>query len=104
VGLTGGSNGGNLKDYIMRSFAICTSPNAIGMIKTRRIGWTGHVARLGDRKGAYRVLVGRSDGKRPLRRPRRRWEDNIIMDLHPVGRGGMDWIGWLNTGTDGGLL
>ena len=85
MGLTGGSNGGNLKDYIMRSFAICTSPNAIGMIKTRRIGWTGHVARLGDRKGAYRVLVGRPDGKRSLGRHRLRWENKINMYLTEVG-------------------
>jgi len=55
--------------------------------------WAGHVARMGERRGgAYRVLVGRPEGKRPLGRPRRRWEDNIKMDLQEVGCGGMDRI------------
>jgi hypothetical protein len=58
----------------------------------------------GKRRGAYRVLVGKPEGTRPHGRPRRRWEDNIKMDLQEVGGGGgMDWIG-LRTGTDGGLL
>ena len=52
----------------------------------------GHVARMGDRRGVYRVLMGKSEGKRPLGRPRSRWEDNIKMDLEEVGCGGMDWI------------
>ena len=56
------------------------------------MGWAGHVARMVDRKGVYRVLVGEPEGKRPLGRPRRRWEDNIKMDLQEVGCGGMDWI------------
>jgi len=54
--------------------------------------WAGHVARMGERRGVYRVLVVRPEGKRPLGRPRRRWEDNIKMDLQEVGCGGMDWI------------
>ena len=54
--------------------------------------WTGHVARMGERRGAYRVLVGRHEGKRPLGGHSRRWEDNIKMDLQEVGCGGMDWI------------
>ena len=58
----------------------------------RRIRWTGHVARLEERRGVYRVLVGKPEGKRPLGRLRRRWEDNIKMDLQEVGCGGMDWI------------
>ena len=62
------------------------------MIKSRRIRWAGHVARMGERSGVYRVIVGKSEGKRPLGRPRRRWEDNIRMDLQEVGCGGMDWI------------
>jgi hypothetical protein len=53
--------------------------------------WAGHVARMGGR-GAYRILVGRPEGRRPLGRPRRRWEDNIKMELQEVGWGGMDWI------------
>jgi len=54
--------------------------------------WAGHVARMGERKGVYRVLVGKSKKKRPLGTPRRRWDDNIKMDLQEVGCGGMDWI------------
>ena len=54
--------------------------------------WAGHVALMGERRGVYRVLVGKPEGKRPLGRPRRRWEDNIKMDLQEVGCGGMGWI------------
>ena len=68
------------------------SPNINGTIKSRRIGWAGHAARTGDRWGAYRVLVGRPEGKKPLGRPRRRSEGNIKMDLQEIGLGGMDWI------------
>ena len=57
------------------------SPNIVGVIKSRRMRWAGHVARMGERRGFYRVLVGESEGKRPFGRPRRRWEDNIKMDL-----------------------
>jgi len=52
----------------------------------------GHIARMGERRGVYRVLVGKPEGKRPLGRPRHRWEDNIKMDLQEVGWGSMDWI------------
>jgi len=54
--------------------------------------WAGHVARMGERRVVYRVLVGKPEGKRPLGIPRRRWEDNIKLDLQEVGCGGMDWI------------
>ena len=54
--------------------------------------WAGHVARMGETRGVFRVLVGKREGKRPLGRPRCRWENNIRMDLHEVGCGGMDWI------------
>ena len=54
--------------------------------------WAGHVARMGERRGVYRVFVGKYQGKRPPGRRRRRWEDNIKMDLQEVGCGGMDWI------------
>ena len=70
-----------------------SSPNILRVIKSRRIRWAGHVARMGEERGAYRVLVGKPEGKRPLGRPRRRWVDNIRMDLQKVGRGYMDWIG-----------
>jgi len=54
--------------------------------------WAGHVARMGEERGVYRILVGKPEGKRPLGRPRRRWVDNIRMDLEEVGCGYMDWI------------
>jgi hypothetical protein len=62
------------------------------VIKSRRKQWVGHVARIGERRGIYRVLVGKPEGKRPLGRPRSRWEDNIKADIQEVGCGGMDWI------------
>ena len=62
-----------------------SSPNTVRAIKSRIIRWAGHVARMGKKRGVYRVLVGRPEGKRRLGRPRRRWEDNIKMDLREVG-------------------
>jgi hypothetical protein len=62
------------------------------MIKSRRKRWAGHVARMGEGRGVYRVLVGRPDGKRPLGRPRRRWEDNIKMDIRELGINEVKWI------------
>jgi hypothetical protein len=62
------------------------------MIKSRRMRWAGHVARMGATWNAYRILVGKPEGKRPLGRPRRRWVDNIKMDLREVGWDGVDWI------------
>jgi hypothetical protein len=67
------------------------SPSIIRIIKSRRMRWAGHVARMGE-KNAYRILVGKQEGKRPLGRPRRRWEDNIRRDHREIGWGGMDWI------------
>jgi hypothetical protein len=62
------------------------------MIKSRRMRWTEHVAGIGERGSVYRVLVGKPEGKRPLGRPKRRWDVNIKMYLQEVGCGGMDWI------------
>jgi hypothetical protein len=62
-----------------------SSPNIIRVIKSRRMGWAGHEARMGGKRGAYRILVGRPEGRRLLGRPRRRWKDNIKMDLQEVG-------------------
>jgi hypothetical protein len=62
------------------------------MLKTRRMRWAGHVARMGETRNAYRILVGKPEGKIPLGRPRRRWVDNIKMDLREIGWDGMDWI------------
>ena len=69
-----------------------SSPNIVWVIKSRRMRWAGHVARMG-KEGVYVVLVGKPEGKRPLGRPRRRWVDNIRMDLQEVGCGYMDWTG-----------
>jgi len=64
--------------------------NIVHVVKSR-MRWEGHVARMGEGRGVYRVLVGKPEGMRPLGRPRRRWEDNIKMDLRKVGGGG-DWM------------
>jgi len=68
------------------------SPNIVRLIKSRKMRWAGHVARMGERRGVYKVLVGKHEGKRPLGRPRCIWEYNIKMDLQEVGCGGMEWI------------
>ena len=67
-----------------------SSPNIFRVIKSKRMEWVGHVARMGEGRGVYRVLVGKPEGKGPLGRPRCRWEDNIKMDLKKVGCEGMD--------------
>ena len=68
------------------------SPNIVRVIKKSRMRWAGHVARVGESRGVYRVSVEKPERKRPLGRPRRKWDDNIKMDLKDVGCGGMDWI------------
>ena len=73
--------------------SLYSSPNIVRVIKSRRMRWAGHVARMGEGRGVYRVLVGKPVVKRPLGRPRRRWEDNIRMDLQEVGLGYEDFIG-----------
>jgi hypothetical protein len=65
--------------------SLYSSPNIVRVIKSRRMSWAGHVARMGEGRGVYKVLVGRPEGKRPLGRPRRRWEDNIKMELRDIG-------------------
>ena len=70
-----------------------SSPNIVRVIKSKRMRWAGHVARMGEKRGVYRVLVGKPEGRRSLGRPRRRWENNIRMDLQEEGCGYMDWIG-----------
>jgi hypothetical protein len=71
-----------------------SSPSTVRVIKARRMRWAGHVERMGEVRGAYNILVGRLEGRRPLGRPRRRWEDKIKMDLREIGFGGVDWIHW----------
>jgi len=70
-------------------------------MKSRRMRWAGHVARMGERRGVYRVLVGKPEGKRPLGRPTRRWENNIEMDLQEVGCGVWTGSSWLRIETGG---
>jgi len=76
-----------------------SSPNIARVIKSRRMRWPGHVARMGDRRGVYRVLVGKPEARSPLGKTRRRWGDNIKMDFQEVGCVGVDWIE-LVQGTD----
>jgi hypothetical protein len=69
------------------------SPSIIRIIKARRMRWAEHVARMGERRNAYRILVGKPEGKMTLGRPKCRWVDNIKMDLLEIGWGSVDWIG-----------
>jgi hypothetical protein len=69
-----------------------SSQSIIRMIKSRRMRWAGHVARMGEKRNAYRILVGKPEVKRPLARPRRRLVDNIKMDIREIGWDGVDWI------------
>jgi hypothetical protein len=71
-----------------------SSPSIVRVIKVRRTRWAGHVARKEEVRGAYNILVGRPEGRRPLGRPRCRWEDNIKMDLWEIGFGYVDWVHW----------
>ena len=79
-----------------------SSPNTVRIVKSRRMRWAGHVARMEEGRGVHKVLVGKPDGKRPLGRPRRRCEDSIKMDLEE-GVVGTGWS-WLRIGTGGGRL
>jgi hypothetical protein len=67
-------------------------PNIVRGVKSRRMRWAGHVGRMGEERGVHRVLVGKPEGKRPLGRPRRIWEDHIRMDIQEVGEGSGDWM------------
>jgi hypothetical protein len=69
-----------------------SSPNIVRVIKSRRMRWAGHVERMGEGRVVYKVLVGKPEGKRPPGRPRRRWEDNIKMDLREIGIDMANWI------------
>jgi hypothetical protein len=81
-----------------------STPSIVRVIKCRRMRLAGHVARMGERRGVYRVLVGKSEGKRSLERLRRRWEHNFKTDLKEVGCGVWTGSTWLRIGTDGGQL
>jgi hypothetical protein len=81
-----------------------SSTNIIRVIKSRRMRWAGHVARMGKGRGAIRILVGRSERRKPLGRPRSRWEDNAEVDLQEVEERAWTGLIWLRLGTVGGLL
>src|SRR5215510_3296240 len=70
-----------------------SSPSIVRVVNSRRMRWAEHVARMGEERGVHRVLMGKPEGKRPLGRPRRRWEDNIKMDLQEVEGSRGDWMG-----------
>jgi hypothetical protein len=88
-----GVTGGWRKLYNEELHNFYSSPSIIRIIKSRRIRSVGHVARMGEKRNVYRLLVGKPDGKRPLGRPRCRWMDNIKMDLLQIGLSVVDWIG-----------
>jgi hypothetical protein len=81
-----------------------SSPDIIRQIKSRRMRWAGPVARMGEGRTLYRVLGGKPEGRRPLGRPRRRWEEGIRMDLEEIGWGGVEWIHLARDRTVGELL
>jgi hypothetical protein len=83
-----------LLELVILTALLYSSPSIVRVIKARRMRLAGHVARMGVVRGAYNMLVGRPEGRRPLGRPRRRWEDNIKMYLGEIGFGDVDWIHW----------
>jgi hypothetical protein len=84
--------GGRRKLHNEELHGLYSSPSIVRVIKARRMRWAGHVARMGEVRGAYNSLVGRPEERRPLGRPRRRWEDNIKIDLQEIRFGDVDWI------------
>jgi hypothetical protein len=89
----GGVMGGWRKLHNEELHNLYSSPSIIRIIKSRRMRWAGHVAQMGEKRNVYRLLVGKLEGKRPLGRPRRRWMDNIKMNLLEIGVSVVDWIG-----------
>jgi hypothetical protein len=88
-----GVTGGWRKLHNEELHNLYSSPSIIRIIKSRRMRWVRHVARMGEKRNVYRLLVGRPEGKRPLGRPRHRWIDNIKMDLLEIALSVVDWIG-----------
>jgi hypothetical protein len=81
-----------MENLCVQIFYFCGLVVIIRMIKSKRMRWVGHVARMGEKRNAYRILVENPEGKRPLGRPRRRWVDNIKINLKEIGWDGGDWI------------
>jgi hypothetical protein len=88
-----GVTGGWRKLHNEELHNLYSSPSIIRIIKSRRMKWAGHVVRMGEKRNVYRLLVGKPEVKRPLGRPRRRWIDNIKIDLLEIGLNVVDWIG-----------
>jgi hypothetical protein len=88
-----GVKGGWRKLHNEEQHNLYSSPSIIRIIKSRRMRWAGYVARMGKKRNVYRLLVGKPEGKRPLGRPRRRWMNNIKMDILEIGLNVVDWIG-----------
>jgi hypothetical protein len=84
--------GGWIKLHNEELHGLHSSPSIVRVSKARRMRWAGHVAQMGEVRGAYNILVGTPERRRPLGRPRRRWEDNIKIDLRKIGFGDVDWI------------
>jgi hypothetical protein len=85
-------------------YDLYSSPSIIRIMKSKRVRWAGHVARMGEKRNAYRLLVGKPEGKRSLERPRRKWVDNIKIDLLEIGWAVWTGLVWLRIGTSGELL
>jgi hypothetical protein len=81
-----------MKNKVSKWLWLIYSIYKFSLTKSRRMRWTGHVARMGEKRNAYRIWVGNAEGNRPLGRPRRRWVDNIKIDLREIGWDGGDWI------------
>jgi hypothetical protein len=99
-----GVTGGWRKLHNEELYNLYASPSIIRIIKSRRMKWVGHVARMGEKRNVYRLLVGKPEGKRPLGRPRRRWIDNSKIDLLEIGLLLRTGLVWLRIGTGGELL
>jgi hypothetical protein len=81
-----------MKLHIEELHNLYSSPDIIRQVKSRRMRWAGHVARMGEDRKVYKILLGKPEGKRPLGRPRRRWENGIRVDLREIGLEGLNWI------------
>jgi hypothetical protein len=92
------------KMYINELQSLYSSPNIVRVIKSRRMRWAGHEARMGEGRGVYRVLFGRPESKSPLGRPRHKWKDSIKIDLREIGIDEANWIHRLSIWSSGGLL